>query len=359
MRIFLSFASQDSHQVRALSARLSKDGFDPWLYEDRLTVGSDWKLEIEKALESADAVIVCLSQASTTKIGYVQKEFRHTLELSELRPEGTYYLFPVKLEPCDIPRSMRHRQYVNIFDHDGYTKLVAGLRRHASESNIPLSNSILRYNSIIRANNGISLDRLEKCVTDSGFSSIDTSSLFQFNQQLIMPSFKDNSKFPYIPDLLVDYINECGMFHIFACASGCVLLLVPLTKTIVSPRLRERREILPFVPIYGPDCAWTTAQMTWSATATPLASRILPSPIVVEASHYRPCTLKPESQVLIKSEDGTPILCFKQWGRGYCFFLNAVFDTKYNVDSHDGTEVMTFLRNVFSLIRALPEKNES
>ena len=37
-------------------------------------------LEIRKAVRHSDAVVVCLSQASTRKVGYVQKEIRQALD---------------------------------------------------------------------------------------------------------------------------------------------------------------------------------------------------------------------------------------------------------------------------------------
>jgi hypothetical protein len=37
----------------------------PWLDEEELYPGQDWNLEIEKAVEAADAIIVCISTVST------------------------------------------------------------------------------------------------------------------------------------------------------------------------------------------------------------------------------------------------------------------------------------------------------
>jgi hypothetical protein len=205
MKIFLSYASQDSAKVRALAAKLSKDGFSPWIDESHISAGSDWKVEIEKALESADAVIACLSEASTSKTGYVQKEFRYTLELAELRPEGAYFLFPVKLEPCEVPRSMRSKHYVNLFEDDGYIKLVDGLRR----TNEPPLN---KYNVLIIANSGLSSDRFEKCVTGADFVILGKSA-FSTMYNISMSSLKDGTRIPgaSFPDLLIDDLNDYGI----------------------------------------------------------------------------------------------------------------------------------------------------
>jgi uncharacterized protein YfeS len=55
---------------------------DPWLDEERLLPGQDWNLEIEKAVEASDAVIVCVSSTSVAKAGYVQKELRRVLNIA-------------------------------------------------------------------------------------------------------------------------------------------------------------------------------------------------------------------------------------------------------------------------------------
>ena len=73
----LCHASQDKPIVRELYQKLFAEGWiDPWLDEEQLLPGQDWDMEIEKAVETADAVIVCLSSNSLSKEGYVQKEVR-------------------------------------------------------------------------------------------------------------------------------------------------------------------------------------------------------------------------------------------------------------------------------------------
>ena len=58
--------------VRELYGQLlAKCWIDPWLDEEKLFPGQDWDMEIEKAVEAADAVLVCLSNNSISKEGYV------------------------------------------------------------------------------------------------------------------------------------------------------------------------------------------------------------------------------------------------------------------------------------------------
>ncbi|HVM72639.1 MAG TPA: toll/interleukin-1 receptor domain-containing protein [Anaerolineales bacterium] len=66
--VFLSHASEDKPKVRKLCQRLKADGFDPWLDEQRLLPGQDWKLEIEKAMRNSGAILLCFSsQAAQAK----------------------------------------------------------------------------------------------------------------------------------------------------------------------------------------------------------------------------------------------------------------------------------------------------
>ncbi|MFH1908392.1 MAG: toll/interleukin-1 receptor domain-containing protein [Chloroflexota bacterium] len=59
LRVFLSYAHADRDAVRALYARLTKDGVDAWLDKEKLLPGQgfdrlnlpDWELEIRKAVQ--------------------------------------------------------------------------------------------------------------------------------------------------------------------------------------------------------------------------------------------------------------------------------------------------------------------
>jgi hypothetical protein len=120
LRVFLCHASQDKLVVRELYQRLLAEGWiDPWLDQEKLLPGQDWDLEIEKAVESADAVIVFLSTESVTKEGYVQKELRKVLDIALEKPEETIFVIPLRLDDCELPRKLRARQAVDYFPVDG------------------------------------------------------------------------------------------------------------------------------------------------------------------------------------------------------------------------------------------------
>jgi serine/threonine-protein kinase len=114
--------------VRELCGQLRQDGFDPWLDEQQLLPGQDWDLEVANAVKTSDAVIVCLSQASVSKVGYVQKEIRRILEAAEYRPEGRTFVIPVRLEDCPLPNRLAQWQSADLFVSGGYERLREGLQ---------------------------------------------------------------------------------------------------------------------------------------------------------------------------------------------------------------------------------------
>lgn len=106
--------------MRELYQRLLAEGWiDPWLDEEKLLSGQDWDLEIEKPVEDSDAVIVCMSEKSVTKEGYVQKEIRKVLDIALEKPEETVFVIPLRLDDCELPRRLRAWHYVDYFPAEG------------------------------------------------------------------------------------------------------------------------------------------------------------------------------------------------------------------------------------------------
>ena len=138
LRVFLCHASQDKPVVRELYQRLlAKAWIDPWLDEEKLLPGQDWDMEIEKAVEAADTVIVCLSNNSVSKEGYIQRELRFVLDIALEKPEGTIFVVPVRFDDCELPRRLRSWHYVDFFpieqQDSAYEKLLQALEVRSSQ----------------------------------------------------------------------------------------------------------------------------------------------------------------------------------------------------------------------------------
>jgi hypothetical protein len=138
MKVFLAYSPVDRVSVLELYGRLRADGFDPWLDEENILPGQDWRYEIKKAVQQSDVVVVCLSRSSISNAGLVHKWTKYALDVSEEKPEGAIFIIPLKLEECDIPDRVRKWQSVNYFEEDGYEKLVRTFRARAGQTPSPI-----------------------------------------------------------------------------------------------------------------------------------------------------------------------------------------------------------------------------
>lgn len=133
LKVFLCHASGDKPQVRTLYKRLIEEGVDAWLDQEKLLPGQDWRVEIPQAVQDADVVVVCLSNKSITKEGYIQKEIKFALDSADEKPDGTIFLIPARLENCSVPEKLSRWQWVDLFEDNGYIKLLSSLKLRADK----------------------------------------------------------------------------------------------------------------------------------------------------------------------------------------------------------------------------------
>ncbi len=131
LSVFLCHASNDKPVVRDLHARLRAAGVAPWLDEIDILPGQDWRDVIPQAVRASDAVIVCLSRASTSKEGYVQREIRDVLDVAEEKLDDAIFVVPVLVEDVPIPRKLARWQAVRLDAPDGFERLLASLALRA------------------------------------------------------------------------------------------------------------------------------------------------------------------------------------------------------------------------------------
>ena len=131
LKVFLCHASGDKPAVRKLYHRLCAAGIDPWLDEENLLPGQDWRLKIPKAVRSSDVIIICLSSRAVTKAGYFQKEIKYALDVADEQPEGAIFLIPLRLEECEVPERLSRWHWVDLFQKTGYKRLLRALRARA------------------------------------------------------------------------------------------------------------------------------------------------------------------------------------------------------------------------------------
>ena len=127
VKIFLCHGSEDKPAVRELRHRLLAIGTDPWLDEEKLIPGQNWKLEIGRALRKSDIVLACLSQETVTKTGFVQRELKEAVDAATERPDGQIFIIPARLNECSLPESLQGWQWVDLFRKDGFDRLLRAL----------------------------------------------------------------------------------------------------------------------------------------------------------------------------------------------------------------------------------------
>ncbi|HNE68716.1 MAG TPA: toll/interleukin-1 receptor domain-containing protein, partial [Anaerolineales bacterium] len=126
LKVFLCHSHSDRTAVRALYSRLVLDGVDAWLDKEKLLPGQEWELEIRRAVRESDVVVICLSN-QFNQAGFRQKEVRLALDTAMEKPEGEIFIIPARLEECESLASLSKWQWVDLFEENGYEKLLRAL----------------------------------------------------------------------------------------------------------------------------------------------------------------------------------------------------------------------------------------
>ena len=131
INVFLIHTHRDKETVHNLYARIARNGINAWLDTEKLLPGQDWKHEIQRAILMSDIVIVCLSRRFIRHRGFCQDELKIALKKANLLPDGEVFILPVRLEECDTPEPLRRWHRADLFEADGYKKLIHSLRSFA------------------------------------------------------------------------------------------------------------------------------------------------------------------------------------------------------------------------------------
>jgi len=132
LKVFLCHAHSDKNTVRTLYNRLVKDGVDAWLDKEKLLPGQNWRTEIQKAVRSADVVVVCHSK-EFNQAGFRQREVKWALDTAMEMPEGEIFVIPARLEECEVLDSLSEWHWVDLFSSDGYDMLMKALYARADK----------------------------------------------------------------------------------------------------------------------------------------------------------------------------------------------------------------------------------
>ena len=128
--IFFSYARDNSEFVIELAKRLKADGKNVWLDQIDIPAGSRWDLEIQRALEKANVLLIVLTPTSAIS-NNVMDEVSFAIEENKK-------IVPVLVEDCDLPFRLRRFQYVDYTTNNeaAYQNLLRALRNPKSEQEV-------------------------------------------------------------------------------------------------------------------------------------------------------------------------------------------------------------------------------
>ena len=132
LRVFLCYAPKDKFIIRDFHRLLTAESWiDLWLDEEKVDPGMNREVEIRRAVETADVAIVCLSHNFVDREGQAQRELKLALDVALEKPEGAVFIIPLRLDQCQVPRSLRSWQPIDFScpedRQDAYSRLVKSL----------------------------------------------------------------------------------------------------------------------------------------------------------------------------------------------------------------------------------------
>lgn len=132
--IFLIYAHSDKKVVRRLYHRITRNQIKAWLDEKDLMPGQNWKYEIRQAILRSNIVVVCLSRQFNKQGGFRHEELQIALEKARSFPDREIFIIPARLEKCDLTEPLRQWQCVDLFESDGFGKLLRVIKEGIQSS---------------------------------------------------------------------------------------------------------------------------------------------------------------------------------------------------------------------------------
>jgi hypothetical protein len=122
--VFLSYAREDLPIVWEIYHRLKALGIQPWMDTENLRGGEVWETAIETAIEQCELFVACLSSHSVSKRGVIQQELKTALSLWRRKLPDDVYVIPVRVDDCNVPRSLSLFHWVDLFEDRGWHRLL-------------------------------------------------------------------------------------------------------------------------------------------------------------------------------------------------------------------------------------------
>lgn len=129
VKVFISYAREDSETAKRFYNDLHRPGIQPWLDSSELQPGRLWDEDLRQAIIGSDYFLALISGSSLEEGGFVQKEWRLALD------EGKAVI-PVRLEERAPPKEMDPLQWVDLFPSydEGLKKILRFLNSQQSRA---------------------------------------------------------------------------------------------------------------------------------------------------------------------------------------------------------------------------------
>jgi hypothetical protein len=138
LRVFISYARQDSEAANRLYDDLKISGLEPWLDTESLLGGENWRIAIKEAISNSRYFIPLLSSNSLEKIGYVQRELKEALEIRLEFPQSKRFIIPARLDESEVnDEKLRELHMVDLFPDwdEGVQRILKSMELNKSKSN--------------------------------------------------------------------------------------------------------------------------------------------------------------------------------------------------------------------------------
>lgn len=132
LRVVLACVSDDNPVAHGIYERLRRETFlDIWFTQEpdsRFSTQQDTPAQ----LATCDMLLICLTPAAFVD-GQLHHDLQSLLDTIQKQRPGTTPGLLLRLAPCDIPSAYTHWPMLNVFEADGYYRLMRILRKRANE----------------------------------------------------------------------------------------------------------------------------------------------------------------------------------------------------------------------------------
>ena len=140
-KIFLSYAHEDRNVTEKLYHDLIQYNLDIWYDNEKLIPGQNWRIEINKAIQTCHYFIAVLSNNSMTKKGFVQKELKSALDELDLRPERDIFIIPVRIDDVQEPshEKLKELHWIDLFPESKYKKGIGKIIKAINQKEVSVN----------------------------------------------------------------------------------------------------------------------------------------------------------------------------------------------------------------------------